>query len=130
MVDLTLWEVIKNSYNNNFNIPDQVLEYYANFEIIKRCAYGYSNYRIALALDESVTYISEIILSIFGFFGWEQDLDFNPIAVYNRCIGNYPKYYQEVIVISVFSSDKVIALSYILCEKFKEIERMIEKYVR
>lgn len=130
MVDLTLWEVIKNSYKNNFNIPDDILEYYANFEIIRRCANGYSNSRISYSLNESITYISNVLLDSLEFPGWEVDLDFNPIAVYNRCDDNYTKYYQDVIMITFITSDRFIALSFILCQKFKEIERKINEYVR
>jgi hypothetical protein len=130
MAEITLWEVIKKSYSNNFNIPSDVLEYYANLEILKRCVFGYSTSRIAFSFNETITYIASVLVSLLGFSGWERDLDFNPIAVYNRSDDNYNKYYQDVIMVSSISTDRVITLSFNLCRKFKEIERLINEYIK
>lgn len=130
MMKKNLWEVIKKSYKDNFNIPELVIEYYANIEIIRKCIYGYSNSRIAFSLNENITYITDVLNSLLLFPGWEKDLDFNPIAVYNKCNDDYNAYYMSVIMISSISTDSIIRLSFNLCRKFKEIERMIDKYVK
>jgi hypothetical protein len=129
MNDLTVWDSIKRIYKENFNIPDTIIEYYSTFEILKKCISGYSNLRISYGMKDDLKYIKEVLFYSLGFEGWEVDLDFSPIAVYNRCNNNYERYRQDILMISSITPDSAIEISYLLCRRYKEIEREINKYV-
>lgn len=126
---MTLWDSIKKIYKVNFNISENIIEYYSVLDVLKKCVSGYSNLRISFGLKDNIKYIRELLYEFIGFSGWDYDLDFSPIAVYNRCDNNYERYRQDVIMVSSVTSDSIIELSFLLCKKYKEIERIIDKHV-
>jgi len=129
MIERTLWDSIKEYYRLNYSIPENILEYYSAIDVIKKCISGYSNLRISFGLKSSVKYVKEVLYDNLGFEGWEEDLDFSPIAVYNRCNNNYERYRQDILMISHVTPDCVIEISFLLCKKYKDIERLVDKYV-
>lgn len=129
MTEMTVWDSIKSLYEKNFNIPGYVLEHYSNMEILRRCVSGYSNLRISYSIGDDIKYVKEALLCSLGFEGWEIDLDFSPIALYNRCKGDYERYRQDVLMVSCITPDSAIEISFLLCDRYKDIERDINKYV-
>lgn len=130
MDDLTLWDGIKLYYKYKFDIPDHVIELYSQYEVLKKCVQGYSNLRISQYSGIKISLVRDSIRLIFGFEGWELDLDFSPIAVYNRCNDSFELYRQDVLMVSSITTDLVIRLSYMVCKRFKVIEKEIEENVK
>jgi hypothetical protein len=130
MPENTLWDIIKKFYKEELGIPDYIVECISLLDVIKRCISGYSNYRISQFKGSSINYIKEALSNTIAFEGWDQDLDFNPLALYNRSEMNYARYKEEVNMVSVITSEVVIKLSFNLCELYYRIIEEIEKYDR
>jgi hypothetical protein len=125
----TLWDFIKYLYKKHFNIPGDVIEYYSLEPILKRSITGYSNTRLAYSYNITSQDIKNILNKYMGFDGWNNDLDVNPLAIYNRYCGNYLLFTQEIKMVSTLMDDFSIDLSFVLCKRFVAIQRMIEAYV-
>lgn len=122
-----MWTMIKRFYYDKFNINPMVIEYISVQDILKKCATGYSNKRIANSLNEDVNYISDTILEFFDFYGWEYDLDVNPLALYNRSTGDFERYRQEVSMVSSLVDSKLLELSFNICKRYNYIERIVRE---
>lgn len=126
---MNLWQVIKLHYKYQFDIPLHVVDYIAVRPILIKSLSGYSNTRIAIYTQESIEYISDILFRYLGFSGWSLDLDFNPIANYNKVKGNFILYKQEISMISSISNVRLINKTYFLCKIFYDkIQGDIDKY--
>jgi hypothetical protein len=127
--ELNLWDVIKLFYKQNFNIPERVIDYISVKPILIKSLSGYSNHRIALSLNEDIEYIVNILYEFLKFDGWDEDLEFNPIATFNKIKGNLENYRQEVLQNSSITNIRLIDKTFYLCERYyKRIEREIQKY--
>lgn len=125
----TLWNAIKLIYREKFLIPDKVIDYIAVRPILIKSLSGYGNERIARSMGESILYIRSVLMEFLNFDGWNFDLDYNPIAFYNRIHGNLEWFRQEVLMVSKISNIKLIDKSFHLCRNFYEIiEKEIKKY--
>ena len=91
---------------------------------------GYSNKRIARELDEEEDKIRDIVEEVIGFSGFEEDLDYDPSAVFKRHRFNRYLFSNEVRKISPVSSEESILRSYKVCEILDRLEEKIEKYVK
>ena len=124
-----LWEVIKLFYKQNFDIPGRVIDYIAVEPILIKSLSGYSNYRIAISIRDDIEYVNGIILSFLKFDGWNEDLDYNPLATYNKVSGNLNHFREEVLQNSVVSNIKMIDKTFYLCrDYYNNIRNEINKY--
>lgn len=128
-IEPNLWEVVKLFYKQNFDIPEIVIDYIAVEPILIKSLSGYSNTRIAQSMQDSVDYISGILSDFLRFDGWNEDLDFNPLAFYNKSKGNLNLYREEILQNSVVSNVRMIDKTFYLCRNYyNEIKKEINKY--
>jgi hypothetical protein len=121
------WKEILKFYEKELDIPRNVTEFLAVLEILKGCAMGLSNNRIAKGYDD-VDYVAITLINYFNFPGWEYDLDFSPLAIYKRNNGNYLAYEQEITMISNEDFNGNIKISYNICKKYIKVKEEIDKY--
>lgn len=128
---MNLWEIIKLHYKYQFNISPDIVDYISVRPLLIKCLSGYSNYRIAFYTKESIKYISDILFKFLDFNGWNMDLDFNPIAYYNKVKGNLINFREEILMASSTADIKLIDKSFYLCKYFyNKIEKRIKEYDR
>ena len=124
------WAKIKRFYWHTFGIPERIIDYMAVTDIIKKFLTGYSNMRIANTLKLSTKYVEDVLEEYIGFRGWKTDLDVNPLAIYNRCRGNYRCFVEDIrSVSSVISENFMIALYY-LVKMYYQLVKEIEDNVK
>lgn len=128
-MSLTLWDEIKKYYEIKFSIPEIIIEYISIQEILKRSVTGYSNKRIARQFNFPTRYIENILIDYLYFTGWESDLDFNPLALYNKVNGDYIAYsYQIDCTTPIVYSNKIVNISYNIAKRYNEIKEKIKEY--
>jgi len=124
-----LWNAIQLIYKEKFSIDSNVIDYIAVRPILIKCLSGYGNNRISRSEKEDIGYIRSVLLEHLNFFGWDRDLDFNPIALYNRCSGNLNYFRQDAQMYSSLDNIRLIDKSFYLCKHFYEIiEPVIREY--
>jgi hypothetical protein len=128
MAITNVWELIQKLYQKKHGIPPEVLDLIAVKPILMKCASGYSVARIAAATGNPVKYVIEVLNDYFNFPGWDDDLDFNPLAIYNRCNGDFFRYDLEVQMASPIAKGSVIGMTFALCRGYCEYKKEIEKY--
>lgn len=121
------WELLKQFYKTNLGIEGKVVEYLAVVDILKLCAEGHSNLKIALMSDFEEEYVKCVIQEYFKFDGWSTDFDFNTRALYERC-----KYNKYTFISLARERDKTTSESsfgwvYRINQKLDDIEKEIEK---
>jgi len=126
-VQLTLWDYIKSIYMNDYNIPEPVVDMIAVEPILRHCVTGYSVSKIVRYTLMQRKYVKTVINEYFEFDGWTDDLDFSPIAFYNRSQGNVVRFEEEIKMISSIKND-MIAFLFFICKQYREIVEEIEKY--
>jgi len=114
-----LWESVKQFYQEKFGIAPELVDVMADFYVLKLCATGASNSSIAHFLDMEVEIVGEIIDRNFGFTGWDNNLDFNPLRLYksmnevskelfrDRVIEDY-KYVEDAIITRMFDASALV----------------------
>ena len=71
--------------------------------------------------------IEEVLIQYLDFFGWEQDLDFSPIAIYKEYTTQETFRYKIYEVSAIERSQKVINMSYNICIKFLKIKEYLKE---
>lgn len=122
------WKAIKSLYLEKLDIPEDIVEKLSSELILKKCAMGLSNLRISKQLDLDMPFIIDTLLTYFNFSGWKFDLDFSPLAIYNRCDGDFNCFEQEVKTISPFDFDRDIKLAFFICSVYNNIREEISKF--
>ena len=75
--------MVKKFYLDNFGIKPDLVELLADNDILTMCASGSSNKSISDMFDIEESDIEEVLLAIFSFAGWKDDLEINPLYIYN-----------------------------------------------
>lgn len=123
------WNYVLKFYKNVLGIPEFIAESISVYDILKNCACGLSNYRISKRYNiNDIDYVAITIYQYFKFPGWQFDLDFSPLAIYNKVQGNYDLYLREIDMISRASFDKYTDESFRVCKEFNELKKEISKY--
>lgn len=122
------WKAVLRFYKEELGIPENVTEYLSVELILKYCAMGLSNNRISRKLKLDVIFISQMLSKYLNFEGWTTDLDFSPLAIYNRCDGNYVMYEQEIQMITYDFSHAHLDLSFSICRRYNSIRKEIDNY--
>ena len=89
---------------------------------------GLSNARIAKKNLLDIYFVSKVLSEEVDFEGWNYDLDFSPLAIYNRSNENFLAYEQEILTISPFNFESKIKLSFDICKRYNYIKKEIDKY--
>jgi len=126
---MDIWQAVKGLYKEKFDIPAYVLDFVAVYDVLLKCVEGYSNVKISRYVSQDTKYISEILIRYFSFNGWDADLDFSPIALYNRCNGDILRYKIDVETVTNLYDKECINFTYFICRRFNRIKKEIsEKY--
>jgi hypothetical protein len=115
-------------YKERWGIDELIVELMAVEGILEKCASGLSNRTINEYYDYSNSdpYILDAINEHFCFDGWGQDLDINPLMVYNRCNQSFHKFEAEVTVLSHMLSSDELRTAYRICVWLENIKKEIE----
>ncbi len=129
----TLWDLIKYYYKIKFNIPPEYIEFVACYSILLDCVVGYSTKSIARRHKLPQDYVESVLVEYFNFFGWEDDLDISPIAIYRKTNKNFDYFVQEILTTSAYIDYNDFKRIFLICKKFdvldtwaKDIEKTIE----
>jgi hypothetical protein len=121
-----LWNIFTEYLNKEFNMDEYLAYKIASFDILKMSAMGYSNSRISYRLCVHPKNIQNTLINLLHFTGWETDLDFSPLAIFNRC-KTFNEYEKEIIVISPVSK-KIVIMSYNIVFQYVIIKKEINRY--
>ena len=124
---LTLWDYIKSIYMDKYNIPEPVVDMIAVEPILRHCVTGYSISKIVRYTLMQRKYVKATINEYFEFDGWDDDLDFSPLAFYRRSFGSVVRFEEEIKMISSIEND-IIAFLFFICKRYEGIVKEIEKY--
>lgn len=124
---LTLWDCIKSVYVNEHNIPEAIVDMIAVEPILRHCVTGYSINKIVRYTLMQRKYIKTVINEYFEFDGWNDDLDFSPLAFYRRSFGSVVRFEEEIKMVSSIKND-MIAFLFFICKRYEDIVKEIEKH--
>lgn len=123
------WIDFRKYYARKFGTTEQMVDLIASYETIRLCVTGYSNRRISNRLLISVIDVEETIFEFLDFLGWDYDLDFSPIALYNKSNGIFMAYEQEISMVTGRLSDySLVVRSFDICRKFLKIKERIDSF--
>lgn len=121
----SVWEKVKDLINERTGLSFEILDLLAVNEILLQCVQGLSVTHIARYIEQDEQYVRDVLMEFLDFGGWEVDLDFSPIVVYNRCVDK-KEFINDVDIFSPFTYSDDVSMSYDLCEKYKILERKLE----
>jgi hypothetical protein len=124
---LTLWDYIKSIYMNKHGIPEVVVDMIAVEPILRHCVTGYSISKIVRYTLMQRKYVKTVLNEYFEFDGWTDDLDFSPIAFYNRSHGSIVRFEEEIKMVSSIEND-MMAFLFFICKRYKDIVEEIDKH--
>jgi len=123
------WEVVRQFYMESFGIVPELVDLMASNEILLMCVSGSSNSSMSKILNIDEDSISEIILTIFDFSGWKEDLDINPLHVYEQD-NSYISFVGAIAETRIGKETTItisdIDLMFRICEIYKSIEEKLE----
>jgi hypothetical protein len=112
---------------NKHGIPEVVVDMIAVEPILRHCVTGYSISKIVRYTLMQRKYVKTVLNEYFEFDGWTDDLDFSPIAFYNRSYGNIIRFEEEIKMVSSIENDMIAFLFYI-CKRYRDIVEEIDKH--
>lgn len=122
------WKEITDIYEDLFQIPKNVINYVAVYDILLLCVSGKSNENIGNILNIDIKYVEKDCKEFLDHKGWKGDLDINPLFIYQCVFGNYCDFVGRCKTESKFMTEEQIRESFILCKKFKEMETEINDW--
>lgn len=122
------WEKFRKYYAELFGITLELVDCLAVYDVLRMCACGYANYRIARKTKLDIQYIEETLFTYFDFYGWNFDLDFSPIALYNRSNDNIVYFEQEIRMVSNRTDERFINRMFEVCQRFSKIKMEVEDF--
>jgi len=125
---LSNWELFKRYYSDLFDTSLELVDYLAVYDILRLCAYGYSNYKIERYTKIELSYIEDTLLTYYDFCGWACDLDFSPIALYNRSKGNFIYYEQEIRMICDKINKRLLKRTFDISKRFNDIKKEVDEF--
>jgi len=122
------WEIFKKYYAELFGISLELVDILAVYDVLRMCACGYANFKISKRTKLDIQYIEETLFTYFDFYGWNFDLDFSPIALYNRCNDNITFFEQEIRMISNRTDERFIKRMFEVCQRYTKIKVEVEAF--
>jgi hypothetical protein len=127
-----LWQYIKDIYKDKLGIPEKIVNLLSDDKILIGVATGLSNRHICnyVDLDEKLvkTIVEQYFKDISNFSGWQVDLDFSPIMVYNNKHTTLYGYIGAVKEASSLVTENDVYTSYQVCVVYKNYEEELAKY--
>lgn len=122
------WREVVEMYQTRLGIPEKIVNYLADYDILHSCCVGMSNPSIARELDLDEDTIRNVLIQNLNFKGWEKDLDISPLFMYNKANGNKEFYWALVMAVKDLLPKYLVNKSFVISKKFLKIEREINKY--
>ncbi len=128
----TRWNIIREFYSKNFNIPEDLVDLVASNDIILMCVSGSSNSSISRILDIDEDSIKDILSTVLDFNGWEYDLQLNPYRVFNDLANKGKTLFQpfQEELISSFGPllvDEDIKTMFRICRIYSKLELLLDR---
>jgi hypothetical protein len=122
------WKEFKHYYSNLFSISEGLVDLLAVDEILSLCAKGKSINAIALEVDYPPDEVREILKQYLETEGFEQDLDFDVKALYQKYKYNRYAFISCAKSLDVITSEAVFQKVFNINVLYEKIERKIEAY--
>lgn len=122
------YDDVKNYYASNLQIKPKYVDIMADLEILRLCACGLANKSISRVLDLDTSEIEKIIHKHLKFYGWLEDLDINPLVLYQKVSRNKLKFVEEYVLITGDASRYSIRVVYEVVDKYREIDEDIKRH--
>jgi len=116
------YEDIKNYYASNLKIKPKYVDIMADLEILRLCASGLANKSISRVLDVETSEIEKVIHKYLKFYGWLEDLDINPLILYQKVFGNKLRFVEDYVLITGDYSRYSIRAVYEIVNRYTKIE--------
>jgi hypothetical protein len=124
----TNWEIFRKYYSELFGVSLELVDILAVYDVLRMCACGYANYRISKKTKLDIFYIEETLLTYYDFYGWNFDLDFSPIALYNRSNDNINRFEEEIRMTSNRVDEGFIKRMFEISQRFTKIKGEVEEF--
>jgi hypothetical protein len=121
------WSEIRNAISKRVNIPEVILDYVANIEILELCAMGKSADTISTHLGMDIEDVAETLKETFNTKIWDKNLEFNPLKLYSKFKGNAWEYLEYIIYKFPDISTDIIFISYDIVQKYLYIKEKVDK---
>ena len=79
-----LWDYLKQFYKEKFGMEPGLVDIMADIDILRLCATGASTKSIVSFLNLEPEIVEDVLDKYFGFKGWINDLQINPLAIYKH----------------------------------------------
>lgn len=121
-----LWEFFLQDYSKKTSLPIKVLELIAVLPLVKLCAVGNSNKSIAKRYRVTVEYVEDVLINSLNFSGWEDNLEFSPLAIYKE----YPEFnaYKAMVLSRSQVKEAVVVMSFNICVKYTKLKEITMKH--
>ncbi len=117
------WEEFRKLTGNE---DTDILDYIAVQEILRLHATGLSYKRIAIIVESDEDYILDTIISFLDASPFKDDLDFNPLFIYESS-SNYDEF-RSKCKISPVTSEYDISNSWDSCRVYLRLAKTVEEY--
>lgn len=122
------WDFVRDFYQRVLGLSGVLVDVLADYDILKLCAEGKSNRKIAEELECDITDVSCTLAHYFNFSGFEEDLDIDTKMMYNRYKFNKYMFIQQCNTISPYVDEENFSRAYKVNKIFEKIERMVLDY--
>lgn len=122
------WAEIRNIISRQTNIPETILEYLSNIEILEQCAKGKSTKFIATLLRLDVEDVSQTLKDVFNIAGWDENLNFEPTKIYKKYNGDIQEYTEYLVFKFPDIQDSTILTTYYVASKYLKIKERLDEY--
>lgn len=122
------WDLLKKIYKEQLNIDPEIIEYIATYDILKLCVRGKSVSSISVELNEEPFYIVSVLYDIFGFKGFEKDLDFDSRSLYIKYKFSPYAYLSTARLLDRQVNSSTLSQSFRINKLFDLIEREVIRY--
>jgi len=117
------WEEFKRMTGNEYT---SILDYIAVQEILRLHANGLSYKKIAVTVELDEDYILDTIISFLNAIPFKEDLDFNPLFIYENS-NDYDEF-RAKCKISPITNESDISNSWDSCRVYLMLARAVEEY--
>ena len=124
------WKAVRQFYMDSFGIAPELVDLMASNEILLMSVSGASNKSISRILNIDETSIGEILLTVFDFAGWKEDLFFSPYRLYeiDRSLVGFIVLVKDTNELSNLTNIGIedIEIMYNMCSIYSEIESRLD----
>lgn len=122
------WSEIRSAISKRANIPEVILDYVSNIEILELCSMGKSARAIATHLGLDIEDVIETLKETFNIESWDKNLEYNPLKLYNKFKGNAWEYLEYIVYKFPDISTDIIFTSYAIAHKYLYIKERVDEY--